>query len=177
MTLPKNADRTPTDDGSTTAYFTQQTEMMRAMSLSIAMGNALWAVRPFDGSNITLKDFIDDIRSGAAYVPSTETRSYISAVIGKLRGPAKDCVSEIQEDFIDYTYLDPYKYSPEPTGSDSMHSPGEPLYHIEIVKEAPGGAEDSDISDVEPVALGTNMRSETAPECLEAPKDINLVPQ
>ena len=94
MILPKNADRTPTDDGFTTAYFTQQTEMMRAMSLSIAMGNALRAVCPFDDSNITLKDFIDDIRSGAAYAPSTEIRSYISAVIGKLRGPAKDCISE-----------------------------------------------------------------------------------
>ena len=90
MGLPKNTDGTPTDDGSTTAYFTQQTEMMRAMSLSIAMGNALRAVHPFDGSNITLKDFIDDIKSGATYVPPTDRKSYISAVIGRLRGPAKD---------------------------------------------------------------------------------------
>ena len=49
----------------------------------------------------------------------------------------------IQEDFIDYTYLDPYKYSPEPTGGESMHSPGEPLNHLEIMGRAPGGAEDS----------------------------------
>ena len=41
---------------------------------------------------------------------------------------------------------------PEPTGGESMHSPGEPLNHLEIMGEAPGGAEDSDISDVEPVA-------------------------
>ena len=94
MGLPKNTDGTSTDDGSTTAYFTQQTEMMRAMSLSIAMGNALRTVYPFDGSKITLKDFINHIKSGAAYVRPTKRRSYISAVIGKLRGPAKDCISE-----------------------------------------------------------------------------------
>ena len=45
----------------------------------------------YDGSNIPLKDFLQDIQNGDTGVTNEQRPSYLSAVLGKLRGPAKDC--------------------------------------------------------------------------------------
>ena len=56
------------------------------------MSFVLQGIRHFDCSNITQYDFIQDVRNGAKHVAREHESQYVSAVIVKLRGVAKDCV-------------------------------------------------------------------------------------
>ena len=72
------------DDKATTATYIKATsEMMQQIALSMSMGNALQGVRPYDGANMPVRDFIQDLRNGAKSVPKT--------VLTKLKGQAREC--------------------------------------------------------------------------------------
>ena len=80
----------------TNEYMQQTTELIKNMSVSMVMGQmsfVLQGIRHFDGSNISLNDFIQDIRNGVKHVAKQHEPQYVSAVIAKLRGAARDCVS------------------------------------------------------------------------------------
>ena len=76
-------------------YIKQSTEMMQQMALSMSVGNALQGVRSFDGTNMLVRDFIQDIKNGEANIADNAKakKQYVSAVLAKLRGQARECTS------------------------------------------------------------------------------------
>lgn len=60
------------------------------MTGSFALQNAIAGLPEFNGKNIPLKDFIQDVQNGATYITGENKGNYIRAVISKLRGPARD---------------------------------------------------------------------------------------
>ena len=68
----------------------QTVTMMASMATSFTLSNALQSVRHFDGRNIALKEFIQDVRNAARTVPQAQMESFLNAVMTKLRGPARD---------------------------------------------------------------------------------------
>ena len=78
MILPKIADVASGGDDQAVNqlsrdYLRGTTEMMQQMALSMTMSNALQGVRSFDGANMALLDFIEDIRHGATNVAENLT--------------------------------------------------------------------------------------------------------
>ncbi|CAB0031905.1 unnamed protein product [Trichogramma brassicae] len=66
------------------------TLMLTAMAGSFALNNATLSIPSFDGKNIPLRDFIQDVRNGAAQITELQTPNFIKAVLAKLKGPARD---------------------------------------------------------------------------------------
>ena len=66
------------------------TMMMTTMMGNYALQTALLGIRRFDGRNMPLKDFIQDIRNGSIYVPEDQTGQYVKAIMGRLEGSARD---------------------------------------------------------------------------------------
>ena len=71
---------------------------MKQMTLALTMGQAIQGVRPYDGINYPLKDFIQDVTGSAEELPQdNETKKrFLAAVLKKLRGQAKSCAAERQ---------------------------------------------------------------------------------
>ena len=62
-------------------YIKQSTEMMQQMALSMSVGNALQGVRSFDGTNMLVRDFIQDIKNGEANIAdNAKDKSSMSAL-------------------------------------------------------------------------------------------------
>ena len=64
--------------------------MFANMSLGFALQGVLSQIKPFTGYNIPLKDFVEDIRNGSDLLPQEAEESYVRALIGKLKGAARD---------------------------------------------------------------------------------------
>lgn len=58
---------------------------------SNALQNVLVGIREFDGRTTLLKDFIQDAKNGSVYIPEGQRPLYVRAVLGKLKGSARDC--------------------------------------------------------------------------------------
>lgn len=81
----------PGGSGLATVDLNQSTaEMMTSMATSFALSNALRIVRPFDGKNMPLKNFLQDVKNGAATIPTEQQSKYVAAVIAQLSGAARD---------------------------------------------------------------------------------------
>ena len=86
-----NTSATQTEQPAVSADLMNQTvTMMASMATSFTLSNALQSIRHFDGRNIALKEFIQDVRNAARTVPQTQLEPFLNAVISKLRGPARD---------------------------------------------------------------------------------------
>lgn len=86
--MTNDNDGTEAAAGSTAADQTAQ--FMTTLSTSIVLQNALQAIPEFDGRNLPLKDFLQDIQNGALYISAGQMPNYIRAIVSKLRGPARD---------------------------------------------------------------------------------------
>lgn len=64
--------------------------MFANMSQGFELQGVLFQIKPFTDYNILLKGFVDDIRSGGDLLPEEAEESYVRALIGKLKGAARD---------------------------------------------------------------------------------------
>ena len=64
--------------------------LMISMAQTMAMQAAITSIPIFDGKNIPLKDFIQDIRNADADIPGNQKESFIKKVLSKLRGSARN---------------------------------------------------------------------------------------
>ena len=64
--------------------------LMISMAQTMAMQAAITSIPVFDGKNIPLKDFIQDIRNTDADIPDNQKASFIKKVLSKLRGSARN---------------------------------------------------------------------------------------
>ena len=64
--------------------------MMTTMIGNYALQAALLGIRRFDGKNMPLKDFIQDVRNAAIYVPEDQSSQYVKAEMGRLEGCTRD---------------------------------------------------------------------------------------
>ena len=78
------------DDDSRELTMAMSTTLV-ALANSLTLQNSIAGLSTYDGSNIPLKDFIQDIRNGDLGITNEQRPSYLRAVLGKLQGPAKDC--------------------------------------------------------------------------------------
>ena len=63
---------------------------MVTMASTMAMQAAVAGIPSFDGSNIPLKDFLQDVRNAAADIPADKINGFLKKVLGKLRGSARN---------------------------------------------------------------------------------------
>lgn len=73
------------------AALNESTVMLTRMAGSIALHNAMLGIRQFDGRNGSLKDFIQDVRNGQTGLQGNQEAQYVSAVLSRLQGGARDC--------------------------------------------------------------------------------------
>jgi hypothetical protein len=64
--------------------------MMTSMAECFTLQHSTLNIPHFDGKNMPLKDFLQDVHNGAVYVAPTSQGAYVKAVLGKLMGPARD---------------------------------------------------------------------------------------
>ena len=62
-----------------------------ALASNLSLQNSITGLGIYDGSNVPLKDFLQDVNNGEACVAPEQKAAYLRAVLTKLRGPAKDC--------------------------------------------------------------------------------------
>ena len=72
-----------------TRLLNQTAMMVNTMTESFTLANALQGIRHFNGKS-PLKDFLQDVKNGANYVPLNLKGNYVRAVLGKLTGAARD---------------------------------------------------------------------------------------
>ena len=60
------------------------------MSNSFALQGVLSQIKSFTGYNVPLKDFVKNVKAGANLLPETAEQAYVKALIGKLKGTARD---------------------------------------------------------------------------------------
>lgn len=65
-------------------------DLLATMNASFTVQNLVQGIHEFDGRNIPLKDFLQDIRNGAQLVPAAQRKDFTRLIITKLRGPARD---------------------------------------------------------------------------------------
>ena len=89
MAPPENQQ---TEEGNTAGaqISVDATAIMTSISSSMALTNALQNIPFYDGKNMPLKDFIQDVRNGQVFVDATHEGIYLKAIIGKLTGSARD---------------------------------------------------------------------------------------
>ena len=63
-------------------------QLMVTMTHTMAMQCTIGSVPPFDGTNLPLKDFIQDVRNAAADITPEQLPCFLKKVLGKLRGSA-----------------------------------------------------------------------------------------
>lgn len=67
------------------------TTSFASMSASFALQNVLVGFPEFDGKNMPLKDFLQDVRNGLEFAGGDQEPRYVRAVLTKLKGAARDC--------------------------------------------------------------------------------------
>jgi len=72
----------------------QSMATIASMATTFSLNNAIMRVPSFNGKTPPLKDFLQDVRNGYAYVTEDQRAQYVSAVLGKLYGAARDSVNE-----------------------------------------------------------------------------------
>ena len=65
-------------------------QLMVTMAGTMAMQAAVAGIPSFDGSNIPLKDFLQDVRNAAADIPDDKINVFLKKILGKLRGSARN---------------------------------------------------------------------------------------
>ena len=63
---------------------------MLSMRDSFALQNTVFSLPFYNGKNLPLKDFIQDVRNGRVHLSEEQKLSYIKAVLGRLQGSAHD---------------------------------------------------------------------------------------
>ena len=63
---------------------------MNSMAETITLNNALSKVPSLDGRNPSLKDFIQDTKNAKAYIAAGQENSFVSGILSKLHGAARD---------------------------------------------------------------------------------------
>ena len=66
--------------------------MITSMSNSFALQGVLSQIKPFTGYNVPLKDFVEDIKAGGDLLPEDAEEAYVRALVGKLKGAARDSI-------------------------------------------------------------------------------------
>lgn len=64
--------------------------LMTSMAECLSITQGMLGIPHFDGRNMPLKDFLQDIKNGAAYLPPESENKYVRGVLGKLQGCARD---------------------------------------------------------------------------------------
>ena len=64
--------------------------MVKTMRHSFMFRYVLSRTRPYNGANIPLRKFIQDIRNGEVYLNASVLPEYITALFYKLQGPARN---------------------------------------------------------------------------------------
>ena len=64
--------------------------MMTTMTENFALNNAVMRIPTFDGKNPELKNFLQDLRSAQTYVEPGQQAALVTAIVGRLQGPARD---------------------------------------------------------------------------------------
>ena len=65
-------------------------QLMVTMTHTMAMQCTIGSVPPFDGTNLPLKHFIQDVRNAAAHITPEQLPCFLKKVLGKLRGSARN---------------------------------------------------------------------------------------
>ncbi|XP_051171017.1 GATA zinc finger domain-containing protein 4-like [Leptopilina boulardi] len=68
----------------------------RSIADSLTIQNALMEIKVYDGKNMSVKDFIQDVVVAASKFPPEYEGTLITSVLGKLTGPARDCTDNKQ---------------------------------------------------------------------------------
>ena len=76
-------------------------QLMVTMAHTMAMQSAIGSVPPFDGTNIPLKDFIQDVRNAAADITDDQLPCFLKKVLGKLRGSARNSTFGVSFETVD----------------------------------------------------------------------------
>ena len=98
--------------------------MMTSMAECFTLQHSTLNIPFYDGKNIPLKNFLQDIRNGAVFVPPALESSFLKAVLGKLQKTARD--STWGKTFYNLDEL--IKHLKARFGSDKTY----PDYHHEI---------------------------------------------
>ena len=64
--------------------------MMKLMAECFAKKQAVMNIPIFDGKNMRVSYFIEDIITGQSFVPATREKQYVIAVLARLKGAARD---------------------------------------------------------------------------------------
>lgn len=67
-------------------------DTMNSMSEHFAIQNATIHIPFFDGKNIPLKQFIQDVENGSSLLAPAQTATFLTAVKSRLRGMARECM-------------------------------------------------------------------------------------
>lgn len=79
-----------TANTSASASLSVTNAMMTSMAECFALQHGTLNIPFFNGRNIPLKDFLQDVQNGAVFVPPASEGSFVKAVLGKLQGAARD---------------------------------------------------------------------------------------
>ena len=77
-------------DGQQPSVAVECSELMVLMAHTMAMQSAVAGIPIFDGSNLPLKDFIQDVRNAASDIDASQLSSFLKKVLGRLRGAARN---------------------------------------------------------------------------------------
>ena len=61
------------------------------MTENFALNNAVMRIPAFDGRTPDLKNFLQDLRNAQQLIEPGQQASFVTAVLGRLSGPARDC--------------------------------------------------------------------------------------
>lgn len=65
--------------------------MLNSMTENFALNNAVSRIPVFDGKSIELKNFLQDLRNAQIFIEPAQQRAFVTAVLGRLTGAARDC--------------------------------------------------------------------------------------
>lgn len=84
---------TPEDIARITQHSSLTDAVIANIGETLALQQALLNVPPFDGRNLDLKSFLQDVEAGESQCPEGIKHRYYSAVVGRLRDTARDAVT------------------------------------------------------------------------------------
>ena len=67
-----------------------QDAMIKLMAEFFAMQQEIMDIPIFDGKNMPVRDFIEDIITGQSFVPATCEKRYVIAMLARLKGAARE---------------------------------------------------------------------------------------
>ena len=90
--MPKDQTNTETSRFNGDVNRTLNDAMMTSMAECFAIQQGIMNIPTFDGKNMPVRDFIQDIINGESSVPANCEPQFIKAVLARLKGAARDSI-------------------------------------------------------------------------------------